>query len=245
MLQTERVPTGIVGLDPLIEGGLPKGRSILVTGEPGTGKTIFALQFLVDGLNRGEKGIYVTADESPMDVLEQAASLGWDLESRVDAKELAILNAATYLSGIPGGGKDRQFDVQKAVGDLASFVNQIGAKRMVLDPAGPFVLLRDTNARIQDQTRLLIKLLRSSTQTTNVLTSYAVPRTGERSMHGIEEYLVAGAIVLEMIWNGKDFSRSMIVEKMRCTEVKPAQLEFDIVKKQGIVLHSGVTPPKS
>src|SRR4026208_1507919 len=113
MIKTERVPTGITGLDPLIEGGLPKGRSILVTGEPGTGKTIFALQFLVAGLNRGEKGIYVTADESPMDVLEQAASLGWDLESRVDAKELAILNAATYLCALPGAGKERQFDVQK------------------------------------------------------------------------------------------------------------------------------------
>ena len=170
-----------------------------------------------------------------MDVLEQAASLGWDLESRVENKELAILNAGTYLSS----GKERQIDVQKAVGDLASFVNQIGAKRLVLDPAGPFVLVRDINTRIQDQTRLLIKLLRSSTQTTNVLTSYAVPRTGERSMHGIEEYLVAGAIVLEMIWKDGGLARSLIVEKMRCTAVKPMQLEFDIAKNQGIV----VQPP--
>ena len=241
MIQTERVPTGIVGLDHLIEGGLPKGRSILVTGEPGTGKTIFALQFLVDGLKKGEKGIYVTADESPMDVLEQAASLGWDLEPRVDSKELAILNAGTYLSSLPGSGKERQIDVQKAVGDLASFVNQIGAKRLVLDPAGPFVLLRDSNARIQDQTRLLIKLMRSSMQTTNLLTSYAVPRTGERGMHGIEEYLVAGAIVLEMIWKNGGLARSLIVEKMRCTDVKPTQLEFDITKKQGIVVQPPAT----
>jgi circadian clock protein KaiC len=215
MLQTERVPTGIVGLDHLIEGGLPKGRSILITGEPGTGKTIFALQFLVDGLRRGEKGIYVSADESPMDVLEQGASLGWDLE--------------------------RHVDVQKAVSDLASFVNQVGAKRMVLDPAGPFVLLRDSAARIQDQTRLLVKLLRTSMQTTNVLTSYAVPRTGERSMHGIEEYLVAGAIVLEMIWKGDGLIRTLIVEKMRCTNVKPTQLEFDIAKGVGITIQ----PPAS
>jgi KaiC/GvpD/RAD55 family RecA-like ATPase len=149
---------------------------------------------------------------------------------------LAILNAATYLSSLPGTGKERQIDVQKAVGDLASFVNQIGAKRMVLDPAGPFVLLRDSAARIQDQTRMLIKLLRSSTQTTNLLTSYAVPRTGERGMHGIEEYLVAGAIVLEMIWKDGNFARSLIVEKMRCTAVKPMQLEFDIAKKTGIVV---------
>jgi circadian clock protein KaiC len=236
MLQTERVPTGIAGLDSVIEGGLPKGRSILITGEPGTGKTIFALQFLVEGLKRGEKGIYVTADESPVDVLEQAASLGWDLEARVEAKELAILNAGTYLSSLPAGGRERHVDVQKAVSDLASFVNQVGAKRMVLDPAGPFVLLRDSTTRIQDQTRLLIKLLRSSTQTTNVLTSYAVPRTGERSMHGIEEYLVAGAIVLEMVWNGEKLIRTLVIEKMRCTDVKPTQLEFDIVKQHGLVI---------
>lgn len=236
MIQTERVPTGIQGLDQIIEGGLPKGRSYLVTGEPGTGKSIFALQFLLEGLKRGEKCIFVTADEGPIDVMEQAASLGWDLEPYVEAKSLAILNAGAYLSSLPGSGKERQFDVQKAVGDLASFVNQIGAERMVLDPAGPFVLLRDTATRIQDQTRLLIKLLRSSMKTTNILTSYAVPRTGERTLHGIEEYLVAGAIVLEMIWQDNGLGRSLIVEKMRCTDVKPKQLEFDILKGQGIVI---------
>lgn len=236
MIQTERVPTGIEGLDQTIEGGLPKGRSILVTGEPGTGKTIFALQFLFEGLKRGEKCMFVTADEGPIDVLEQAASLGWDLERYADTKELSILNAGTYLSTLPGAGKERHVDVQKAVSDLAAFVNQIGVQRLVLDPAGPFVMLRDSAVRIQDQTRMLIKMMRSSMKTTNVLTSYAVPRTGERSMHGIEEYLVAGAIVLEMFWKDGYLARSLIVEKMRCTSVKPTQLEFDIEKGQGIVI---------
>ncbi len=179
----------------------------------------------------------MTADESPMDILEQAASIGWDFERHIETKDLSILNAGTYLSSLPGAGKERHIDVQKAVSDLASFVKQLGAKRLVLDPAGPFVLLRDSAARIQDQVRLLIKLMRSSMPTTNVLTSYAVPRTGERSMHGMEEYLVAGAIVLEMVWKNGELARSLIVEKMRCTDVKPTQLEFDIVKGQGIVLH--------
>ncbi|HYQ97143.1 MAG TPA: ATPase domain-containing protein, partial [Candidatus Nitrosocosmicus sp.] len=185
MTKTERATTGIPGLDQLLEGGFPKGRSVLVTGEPGTGKTIFALQFLVEGLRRGEKGIYVAADEGPTDIIEQAASLGWDLEKYIEAKELAILNAGTYLSSSSAAGKERQIDIHKAIGDLAGFVNRLGAKRLVLDPAGPFVLLRDTAARIQDQTRLLIKLLRTSMQTTNSLTSYGVPRTGERTLHGI------------------------------------------------------------
>ena len=221
-----------------MEGGFPKGRSILITGEPGTGKTIFALQYLLEGLRLGEKGIYVAADEGPGDVIEQAASLGWDLDEYISKKELAILNAGTYLSTLGGGGKERQIDIHKAIGDLAGFVNRLEAKRLVLDPAGPFVLLRDTAARIQDQTRLLMKMLRTSMATTNLLTSYAVPRTGERGMHGIEEYLVAGAIVLELVWKDGQLARSLIVEKMRCTDVKPVQHEFDILKQQGIVLQN-------
>src|ERR1043166_5454788 len=236
MIEIERSPTGIPGLDTLVEGGFPKGRSILVTGEPGTGKTIFSLQFLVEGLSRGEKGIYVAADEPPFDIVEEAASMGWDLEKHIEKKELAILNAGTYLTTLPGSGKDRQIDIQKAIQDLAQFLNQLDAKRLVLDPAGPFVMIRDSATRIQDQTRLLMKLLRTSMQTTNVLTSYAVPRTGERSMHGIEEYLVAGALVLEMVWKNGALARSLVVEKMRCTDVKPTQVEFDIVKGAGIVV---------
>jgi KaiC/GvpD/RAD55 family RecA-like ATPase len=112
----------------------------------------------------------------------------------------------------------------------------LGAKRLVLDPAGPFVLLRDTATRIQDQTRLLIKLLRTSMQTTNILTSYGVPRTGERTLHGIEEYLVAGAIILEIVWSDGKLGRTMVIEKMRCTDVKPGQHAFDINKVQGLVL---------
>ena len=86
MIQTQRVTSGIKGLDPLIEGGFPKGRSILVTGEPGTGKTIFALQFLAEGLARGEKCIFVTADEGPLDVLEQARVDGLGFRAPCRAK---------------------------------------------------------------------------------------------------------------------------------------------------------------
>ncbi len=236
MLRTPRTATGIPGLDELLEGGFPTGRSFLVTGEPGTGKSIFALQFVVEGLKRGERCIFVAADEEPADVLEQAASVGWDLEKHVDNKELAILNAGAYLSALPGANRERHIDVQKTVNDLAGFVNQLGASRLALDPAAPFLLLRDSAIRIQDQARLLIKLLRSTTRTTNLLTSYAVPRTGERTLHGIEEYLVAGAIVLEMVWKDGALARSLIVEKMRGTDIRPVQLEFDIVKGQGIVI---------
>jgi circadian clock protein KaiC len=236
MIQTERVPTGIVGLDPLLEGGLPKGRSILVTGEPGTGKTIFALQFLHAGVKRGENGVLVTADEAPIDVIEQAASLGWDLEPHIHKKELVILNAASYLGSLSNAAGDGHIDIERAVGDIAVIANQVGAQRLALDPAGPFLLTRDSVLHMQYQTRLLIRSLRASMPTTNILTSYAVPRADQCSMHGIEEYLVAGAVVLEMIWKDGVFARSLIVEKMRSTNVKPKQLDFDIMQDEGIVI---------
>jgi hypothetical protein len=74
MAKETRVPTGIVELDALIEGGLRAGKTYLVVGEPGTGKTVFGLQFLVNGLMEKEKGLYVAIDEKPADVLDQAAS---------------------------------------------------------------------------------------------------------------------------------------------------------------------------
>jgi KaiC/GvpD/RAD55 family RecA-like ATPase len=81
MIHTERVSTGIDGLDQLLEGGFPKGRSVLITGEPGTGKTIMTLQFLADGLARGEKGIYVAADEDRLTLSSRRSRLVGTLKS--------------------------------------------------------------------------------------------------------------------------------------------------------------------
>ena len=75
-MEKKRLSTGIAGLDPLIEGGLPEGKSYLITGESGTGKSILCMQFILKGLLDGEKAVYVAVDEKPADILEEAASLG-------------------------------------------------------------------------------------------------------------------------------------------------------------------------
>ncbi|MGH7816698.1 MAG: RAD55 family ATPase, partial [Candidatus Binatia bacterium] len=75
----KRIPTGIPELDALIEGGLREGKTYLVVGHPGTGKSVLSLQYLVRGLMEKEKCLYVAIDEKPTDVIEQATSLGWDL----------------------------------------------------------------------------------------------------------------------------------------------------------------------
>lgn len=85
-MEKKRVSTGISGLDPLIEGGVPAGKSYLVTGEPGSGKSIFCMQFILKGLLEGENAVYVAVDEKPNDIVEGAASLGWELKKYVEGK---------------------------------------------------------------------------------------------------------------------------------------------------------------
>ena len=73
------VSTGIAGLDPLLCGGLPADRLYLIQGRPGTGKTTLALQFLLEGAQRGERAVYVTLSETASELRGIAASHGWSL----------------------------------------------------------------------------------------------------------------------------------------------------------------------
>ncbi|UCD03203.1 MAG: hypothetical protein JSV63_01030 [Candidatus Aenigmatarchaeota archaeon] len=75
----ERVKSGVPGFDDLIQGGFPKNFVVLVSGSPGTGKTIFGLHFLNEGLKNGEKCAYITYSQAPKDIMDQAAEFGWDM----------------------------------------------------------------------------------------------------------------------------------------------------------------------
>ena len=235
-MKAKRIPTGIGDLDLLIEGGLRKGKTYLVVGEPGTGKSIFGLQFLMQGLRQKEKGLYVVIDEKPTDVIEQAVSLGWDLAPYIESKEFLILDASAYFSNRADDGKS--IDVQRVLTDLNTYITRLGATRLVIDPVGPLLFTNDATSRALDQARMLFYGLQANTKTTNLLTTYAV----ERNVRGIEEYLVSGTFVLEMELVKGRFSRTLTIEKMRSTALAPAQYAFNIVQDRGIVLHGLAEP---
>lgn len=230
----KRIPTGVPELDILIEGGLRTGKTYLVVGEPGTGKTVFGLQFLVTGLMEKEKGLYVAIDEKPADVIEQAASLGWDLAPFIESKEFLILDASAYFNARASDGQNRSVDVQRVVNDLSNYITRMGASRVVIDPVGPLLFTRDSMARVLDQARMLFYGLQANTNTTNLLTTYAV----DRNVRGIEEYLVSGTFVLEMALVKGRFVRTLTIEKMRSTALTPAQYVFNIVPDRGIVMQA-------
>ena len=230
-MRAKRVSTGIQELDVLIEGGLRNGKTYLVVGEPGTGKSVFGLQFLMSGLRQKERGLYVVIDEKPADVIEQAGSLGWDLVPYIESKEFLILDASAYFNTRMDDGQS--IDVQRVLADLNSYITRLGATRLVIDPVGPLLFTNDSTARALDQTRMLFYGLAANTKTTNLLTTYAV----ERNARGIEEYLVSGTFVLEMERVKSRFVRSLTIEKMRSTALEPAQYPFHIMRDRGIVLN--------
>src|SRR3954454_12542945 len=89
-----RLETGIPGFDSITNGGVPKGRATLVVGTSGTGKTIFGLQFLAAGARQfGERGVLVTFEEVPEDLVKNAESFGWDLTHLVTDDSFAIVDA--------------------------------------------------------------------------------------------------------------------------------------------------------
>jgi circadian clock protein KaiC len=86
----EKIPSGISGFDQITDGGLPKGRSTLICGGPGSGKTIFAVEFLVRGAELGEPGVFIAFEESVADLTRNVASLGFDLARLQAEKKLAV-----------------------------------------------------------------------------------------------------------------------------------------------------------
>jgi circadian clock protein KaiC len=230
----KRISTGVPELDLLIEGGLRVGKTYLVVGEPGTGKTMFGLQFLVSGLKEKEKGLYVAIDEKPADVIEQAASLGWDLAPFIESREFLILDASAYLNTRANDGPNKGVDIERVVTDLRNHIKRMGASRVVIDPVSPLLFSRDTASRALDQVRMLFYGLQANMHTTNLLTTYSV----ERNVRGIEEYLVAGTFVLDMELVNSRFVRKLSIAKMRSTALAPAQYVFNIVQDRGIVLQA-------
>lgn len=228
----KRVPTGIDALDFLIQGGLRQGRTYLVVGEPGTGKTVLSLQFLMNGLLAGEKALYVVIDEKPVEVIDQAASLGWSLAPYIDSKDFLILDASAYFNTRAADDSAKNIDVHRILTDLNAYIRRLGATRLVIDPIGPLLFQTDAANRALDQARQLFYGLQANTQTTNLLTTYAI----DRNVRGIEEYLVSGTIVLEMKRRGSRFQRSLTIEKMRSTALEPARHPFRIAAERGIVL---------
>ena len=225
-----RISTGITGLDALLDGGFIKGRSYLLTGDSGTGKTIACLQFLASGLARGEKAVYVTVDERPAEILASAASFSWDLQPHIQGKSLVILDAAS------GSALEKGIDPQKMVADLANYAKSLGATILIVDPITPLLVPSNSATPSQVHARSVIQLIQTQLNTTTLFTSHDARSRGQDATLRIEQALASGVLVLKSTEIGSRCERTIHIKKMRYTPVDPGDYPFAMIKDEGIVL---------
>ena len=140
-----KLPTGIVGFDQIANGGIPEGRSTLLSGTAGSGKTVMALQFLLAGVrDYGENGVFVTFEEAPADLMQNVRSFGWDLEGLVTQQQIAVVDAT------PEPGEEvvaaGPYDLSGLLARIESAIRSVNARRVILDAIGAlFPQLTDAN----------------------------------------------------------------------------------------------------
>ena len=184
----DRAKTGVWGLDDVLNGGLTKGHIFLVEGTPGTGKTTVALQFLLDGANAGEAGLYITLSESEKELRNGAASHGWTLGDNIEIFELlppeSLLDedqqqSLLYSSDLELGETTRQ---------IFEAVERVKPKRLVLDSLSEIRLLAQSSLRYRRQI-LAIKHYFARYDITVMmlddLTAEATDRTVHSIAHGV------------------------------------------------------------
>jgi circadian clock protein KaiC len=127
----EKCPTGIVGLDEITFGGLPKGRPTLLCGSAGCGKTLFAMTFLHNGIvEYNEPGVFIAFEERPDELIKNVGSLKYDLQKLIEQKKLAIDYVHIDPNQIDEAG---DYDLEGLFLRLGYAIDSVGAKRVVLD----------------------------------------------------------------------------------------------------------------
>ena len=149
-MKEKRISTGITALNKKIKGGFEENSINLIEGVAGAGKTIFAIQFLLDGVKKGEPGLYVTFEETKDKLIKHMKSLGWDLKKLEKQKKLLILEHS------PEQVKDL---LERGGGIIESYMEKLKAKRLVVDSITAFALLNKDELAERESCLHLFKLI--------------------------------------------------------------------------------------
>ena len=235
MERVDRIPTGIEGLDPLIGGGFLPGKLYIVLGGAGTGKTVFALQYLNQGLEQGEGGIYVTTMIKPDDLIAYGDSFGWDFTRHVHEKRLAVLEVPTQLTHEDADLKKR-IDVRTIMTDLTRHIKRANVRRVVIDPLAPVVLGREFLTSSQRYVRNLIFAAQGNLGCTFLALALKPEGSQGSSSLEIAEYVADGVIELNLTKLNRHYERTLFIRKMRHSVTDLREHTFDILPGRGIVI---------
>jgi circadian clock protein KaiC len=228
----ERVPTGTAGLDHILRGGMPRGRTTLVAGTAGSGKTVFGLQFLVQGLRRfDEPAVFVTFEERPDSIRQNAASLGFDIAALEEQRKWTFVDAAydpALEEEVVG-----PYDFVALLARIEHAVRVTGATRVVVDSIGAVF------SRFSDNHAVRRELLRVGNGlrdlgVTAVITSERSDDYGEIARYGVEEFVCDNVLVLRNRLDEEARRRTVEVLKMRGVDHLSGEFPFTILPGEGI-----------
>ena len=236
--ELNRVPTGIEGFDELCGGGLLRDYTYLISGTSGSGKTIFGLQFIYNGITKyNENGIIVATEERPEHIRDNAKAFGWDLKALEDEGKLAIVDAASTKIGIPSQEKYvdvRPFDMRSMMDQIIMIQEEIDAKRALIDST------TSIGFYLQDPSKIRVELLKLSTTLeilglTSIMTSEVMDDV-HPSRFGVENFVTEGTIALYYKRMENVRVRSLEIFKMRGSDHSKKIHPYDIATN-GVVVH--------
>ncbi|WP_336360034.1 KaiC domain-containing protein [Haladaptatus sp. ZSTT2] len=215
-----RIDIGILGLDDMIQGGVPESSLMVAIGSAGTGKTTFALQFLHHGLENDEKAIYITLEESREQVINTAVEKGYDFDSYVDNGQLAVIDLDPV---------EMANSLDNIRSELPELISEFGASRFVLDSVSLLEMMYDQQAKRRTEIFNFTRALKHAGITT-MLTSEASDDNPYASRHGIVEYLTDAVFILQYV-RPSDFRETRLaveIQKIRnanhSRETKPYEI---------------------
>jgi circadian clock protein KaiC len=207
----EKIPTGVSGLDNITNGGLPRGRTTLVAGGAGSGKTLLGMEFLVQGaMQYGESGVAMTFEESADEIASNMASLGYDLDALIRRKKLFIDYVHVERRQIEETG---EYDLEGLFIRLDYAIKTINAKRVLLDTIEVLFAGLRNEAIVRSELRRLFRWLKDRGVTAVITAEAGDGSTLTR--HGLEEYVADCVIFLDHRVNEQISTRRIRVVKYR------------------------------
>jgi circadian clock protein KaiC len=229
----EKLETGITGFDVISEGGLPKGRVTLVAGTAGSGKTILALQFLVEGAKRGEAGVFVTFEDQPAELRANVLGFGWDLEALRGDGLFAMVDASPDPHEPPA--VVGSYDLGGLIARVEHAIRTVDAKRVVLDSLGALFSHYPETGTMRAELYRLVNALKEL-GVTAIMTSERPADDGEITRYGAEEFVADNVILLRNNLEEDKRHRSIEVLKYRGAYHQKGEFPFSIGGKAGFTV---------
>lgn len=224
----ERVSTGIKNLDKITGGGFMKNSTNLIVGGSGNGKSIFSLQFLLEGVKRGESVLYITFEEKKDEFYSNMLGLGWDLEKYEKSGKFF------FISYTPQ--KVRTM-LEEGGGEIESIVLTQKIDRIAMDSVTAFVMLFKDQVAMREGTLALFSMLRSWT-CTSLLIYERDPLIDEREKSRVLEFETDALIFLYYVREKEKRERYLEVYKMRGTDHSKSIYPYFIKTNRGIIVSS-------